>query len=240
MNTTKLYHNENTAIYTELSQFEDELQRLAASIQQYNPDPEIASEIVLTVDKMNSELEKIELLHEMRSNQIVKQNTENDQLNDNLRSILSTLSDCRQELDRLPKLSSTEVSKLEDLEKVVEEPDLDTTKQLLAYAMKLSKFSRIPRTFDGFLLPNNFVWPGDDNMRRGMLAMASMMPEKVVEAENGGAEDTKEEEKEEEEVNKEDQSDEEMEDEPASTRRRSDVNESEVMAGLDLFDEDEE
>ncbi|QPG75828.1 hypothetical protein FOA43_003190 [Brettanomyces nanus] len=231
-------------IYKKFCEFEDELQRLTASIQQYKPDPEIASEIVVTADKINAELEKIELLHEMRSNQVVKQNTENDQLNESLRSILTTLNDCRQELELLPKLTIEEEQDVAEgeLQRALKEPDLDATKQLLAYAMKLSKFSRIPRTFDGFLLPNNFLWPGDDNMRRGMLAMASMMPDKVINRENSNS-GQEEIEVEVEEEKKDEESNQVQVNEEEDVLRRDGAqtkDASEVMAGLDLFDEDED
>lgn len=237
----KAYHNENTVIYKELDKFADGLQRLTASIQQYSPDPEIASEMVVTTDKINSELEKIQTLHEMRAHQIVRQNEENDTLNYSLNMILTTLDECRTELNLLPKLSPSEAEKVADT--VVSEPDAEATRELLSYAMKLSKFSKIPRTYEGFLLPNNFVWPGDDNMRRGMLAMSSLMPDKVIAAENG----------EEEKVDEDgDQPMEDVapvkeeEDVPSPGRRGSvtskaakPADQASVMADLDLFDDDD-
>ncbi|GMF03354.1 unnamed protein product [Ambrosiozyma monospora] len=125
---------------------------------------------------------------------MLKQSIENTQLNENLRGILVTLNECRKELNELPKLpieeevtlTQTDPSKLaEDEQSKANQANMKDIKQLLSYAMKLSKFSKIPRTFDGFLMPNNFVWPGDDNMRRGVLAMASMMPDKIIANENG-------------------------------------------------------
>lgn len=242
---TKTFHNESTAIYKNLCGFEDELQRLTQSIQKYTPDPEIAGEIVVTADKINSELAKIQVLHDLRSSQTVKQNSENDSLDEHLRSVLDGLTECHKQLERLPDLPASEVAKFSkmDLDKVeYSEPDSETIQQLLSYAMRLSKFSRIPQTFDGFLLPNNFLWPGDDNMRRGMLAMSSMMPDKVINAENGDEEDTTTIKVEKDKLEK-DQGENVTEVNTGFEHRSekpSQKNAKEVMAGLDLFDEDDD
>ncbi|GMG20193.1 unnamed protein product [Ambrosiozyma monospora] len=195
----KLYNNENTFIYQETLKFESELQKLTESIQHYQPNPDAASNLVNIVDNLNNELNQLELLHDLKSNQMLKQSIENTQLNENLRGILVTLNECRKELNDLPKLpieeevrlSQADPSKLaEDDQPKSNQANMKDMKQLLSYAMKLSKFSKIPRTFDGFLMPNNFVWPGDDNMRRGVLAMASMMPDKIIANENGADEES--------------------------------------------------
>lgn len=53
--------------------------------------------------------------------------------------------------------------------------------ELLAYAMKLAKFTTAPPTFDsGTIGPNNFIWPAEDMLRRGMLAIASLNKEKLL------------------------------------------------------------
>lgn len=252
----KTYHNEKTEIYKKLSVIEQRLQDLTNSIQKYEPNPDIAADIVQAVDCFNSELDKIQTLHEMRSNQIIRQNAENDRLNMNLRTVLTTLDECHQELARLPDLSVAQMKKLhvesiEEAKKKLPEPDLKSVKKLLAYAMKLSKFSRIPQTFDGFLLPNNFLWPGDDNMRRGMLAMASMYPDRIIEEENRDSDESNEhksdangvvdgEDEEQKTLQSHDDDDEVGETSFDHREHAKPKDASEVMAGLDLFDEDED
>lgn len=253
----KTYHNEETEIYKKLTAIEEGLQNLTASIQKYEPNSDIAAEIVQAVDCFNSELDKIQTLQEMRSNQIIRQNSENDKLNTNLRTVLSTLDDCRRELAQLPELSVVETKKLreesvEEAKKNLPEPDLESVKKLLAYAMKLSKFSRVPQTFDGFLLPNNFLWPGDDNMRRGMLAMASMYPDKIISEENGDESHNIQESNgangvadgddgDQKDTRNQDDDDDDVAETSFDHREHSKAKDaSEVMAGLDLFDEDED
>ncbi|ODV83816.1 hypothetical protein CANARDRAFT_202240 [[Candida] arabinofermentans NRRL YB-2248] len=263
--SVKTYKNENTFIYQELLRFESGLQKLSASIQQYEPNPEIASALVSSMDSINNELNQLEILHDLKMNQVLKQNSENMQLNDNLRNILVSLDECRKELNELPKLSIEEEIELKKNKKNIEldedsvaeipKPDLEATKTLLTYAMKLAKFSKIPRTFDGYLMPNNFIWPGDDNMRRGMLATASMMPEKIIENENGTSdmnEDTTMNEASAVNNEQEDADDDEEDDELLPERRNenaglykadeSDKTEKKdaatIMADLDLFDDE--
>ncbi|GMF58484.1 unnamed protein product [[Candida] boidinii] len=184
-----------------------------------------------------------------------------------MRNILISLSECRKELNDLPKLSIKDAENYKnsndiqiEKEKVNNKTvDIQQTNEILRYAMKLAKFSKIPRLYNGFLLPNNFIWPGDDNMRRGMLAVASSMGQKLIDAENGGAEPVKAEglgdAEMKEDVKEEHGDHSDLEDDLLPTKETTAVSDgtsatsgtgtakkdaASVMADLDLFDSDED
>lgn len=46
------------------------------------------------------------------------------------------------------------------------------TDELLKYAARLAKFTTIPATSDLNIGPNNYIWPAEDALRKGMLATA--------------------------------------------------------------------
>ncbi|KAG7720540.1 hypothetical protein KL929_001793 [Ogataea haglerorum] len=236
--------NRNTFIYQQVDAFEGHLKELTNSIQQYEPSVEVAAKLVATMDTINQELTQLERLHELKRSQVFEQSKENLRLNDGMRNMLTSLIECRKELNDLPRLSIHEQLQLEDLE--ARKPKLDAVKELVAYAMKLAKFSKIPRTFDGFLLPNNFIWPGDDNMRRGMLATASLMPEKIVRHENGEPDEGEDllmqdtEETQKQEVEDDDEFVPERRNSFKTSASPEKKDAAAIMAGIDLFDESDD
>ncbi|OBA19010.1 hypothetical protein METBIDRAFT_47509 [Metschnikowia bicuspidata var. bicuspidata NRRL YB-4993] len=102
----------------------------------------------------------------------------NKELDTHSKGILKELISCRSKLQKLPKLPAAQgnAQKLNDV-------DVQT---VLDYAMKLAKFSKAPATvLSQFIHPNNYIWPAEDALRRGMLAMASIKPEELIQAEIG-------------------------------------------------------
>ena len=81
--------------------------------------------------------------------------------------------------------------------------------------------------------PNNFIWPAEDSLRRGMLALSSLKPEELIKQELGTAENSEAEQTMAEEHN-----------EPEEDIIQSfDNNESKGNAAplsLDLFDSEED
>ncbi|KAH3665544.1 hypothetical protein OGAPHI_003730 [Ogataea philodendri] len=241
------YSNENTFIYRQVELFESQLRELTNSIQQYEPNVDVSAKLVTTVDTIDQELSQLERLHELKRSQVFEQNKENLRLNDDIKNILTSLIDCRKNLNSLPKLDTHERLQMEP-ESDSKESNLEAVKELLAYAMKLAKFSKIPRTFDGFLLPNNFIWPGDDNMRRGMLATASLMPDKIVRHENGEPDEQMDVDMVEPETKEPESQQADDDDELVPERRHSFKSSASpekkdaaaIMAGIDLFDESDD
>lgn len=241
--------------------FENDMEALVRSIEQYTPDPSISSSLLKDSDKIGTQIKEYRARVESHAGLDTSQEKRDKQLSTSLFEMLHTLVDCKRDLDNLPKLDDySEISTIEEKD-TTPNPDPQDAKAILSYALKLSKFSKIPRTFDGSLLPNNFIWPGDDNMRRGNLAMASLIPEKLIQFENYGPDyvppsmdvemkDDNETEITEKETKKigedhdEDDDDEEEDDFlPERTNSIENINKNEstaIMAGLDLLDSDDE
>lgn len=241
-----------------VTDFSNDMNSLVRSIQQYAPDQSISSNLIKDTDNIGKEIKQFENKINIFKNEDITLEENDKLLTDSLFDILNTLIDCKRNLDVLPKIDYSVNDKNDNNE--INEND---TKLILSYALKLSKFSKIPRTFDGNLLPNNFTWPGDDNLRRGNLAIASMIPDKLVQYENYGPNYVPPEEKMDvDEVDKsfekkngardnnnnnydDDDDDEDDEDDfiPDRTNSIENFNKGDsatVMAGLDLLDSDDE
>ncbi|CDK26567.1 unnamed protein product [Kuraishia capsulata CBS 1993] len=248
------YSNQNEIeIFQNISVFEKDLAGLVSSISRFQPSSEFATKLVLDTDKIQEELVQLQYIHDLRVNQLQNQTSVDKSLDDSLKSILKELNQCRKSLVSLPRLPQEESEKHENSmdEDFKEEPpnpeeSLKATAQLLDYAMKLSKFSKIPRTVEGFLHPNNCIWPADGNMRRGMLAMASILGDKLTRIGDEADEDQNQDLAEPEEgVNEKDQDDDSDMDEsmPYAAYERDEQQQktaAHVVSGLDLFDSDEE
>jgi mediator of RNA polymerase II transcription subunit 4 len=234
-----------------LKQFEENMNALVQSIQHYTPNTNLASVIIQNSDRIGYEIDILKEKTKSFVNYDTTKQKYHEELSNELKEVLNTLVECKRSLDDLPKPDFT---KEFDSQRTDKNPDIEDTKTILSYALKLSKFSKIPKTFDGFLLPNNFIWPGDDNMRRGNLAIASIMPDKIIQTENYGEnyvpvieEDKNSDEmdidKNEEEQNviaEDDSEDEFLPERTKSIDKTAQIKPESVMAGLDLLDSDDE
>ena len=217
-----------------IDRFNNDLNNLISSIQSYHPNESLAVDLINDNDQINDIISELHTTNNNFKSYNKSMEINNNQLSNSLNTILDTLVDCKRELDKLPKSC------------VVDNTDDDNTKEILSYALKLSKFSKIPKTFDGMLLPNNFIWPGDDNLRRGSLAITSIIPDKIINYENFGG-NYKEivEEKVPDEIVENIVVDDESDDELLPERNNSIDNSIQkdklsVMSGLDLLDSDDE
>lgn len=217
-----------------IDRFNNDLNNLISSIQSYHPNESLAVDLINDNDQINDIISELHITNDNFKSYNKSMEINNNQLSNSLNTILDTLVDCKRELDKLPKSC------------VVDNTDDDNTKEILSYALKLSKFSKIPKTFDGMLLPNNFIWPGDDNLRRGSLAITSIIPDKIINYENFGG-NYKEivEEKVPKQVVENIVVDDESDDELLPERNNSIDNSIQkdklsVMSGLDLLDSDDE
>lgn len=242
--------------------FEQDMEALVRSVQQYAPNQTFASSLIRDSDEIGKQIKDYEDRLQQHASADISLKKHDNRLTGALTDSLKTLVECKRSLDTLPKLH--DYTKTTEATATATEAKLDPedTRTVLSYALKLSKFSKIPRTFDGALLPNNFTWPGDDNMRRGNLAIASLMPNKLIQYENYGpgyvppAEQMEVDQEPKDagqqgvagQDKKEDADDEEDEDDeddfiPERTNSIENVNKGEstaVMAGLDLLDFDDE
>ncbi|KOG96670.1 Med4p [Saccharomyces eubayanus] len=157
-------------IYEDLCRYEDILGKLVESVDRFKPNLEIAKDLIRTDEslfnnvKLLADYDKIDL-------DLRKIDKDSEELDSKTRKILEILNECHDELSALPMLEQVEFEK----KTILQQRSKINSTALLDYATKLSKFTRIPPTFDkGTVGPNNFIWPAEDALRRGMLAMASL------------------------------------------------------------------
>lgn len=171
---------EELPIIKKLDQLEAALGDLSQSMSSFKED-----DFVPTVDRIISVNQDIShSLGELRKHQALGQEVERltatkQRLDSESKHILRELISYRATLKKLPRLPSAEDRSAQPLH----ETDAQT---LLDYAMKLAKFSKVPATIlSHFVHPNNYIWPAEDALRRGMLAVASLKPDELIQAELG-------------------------------------------------------
>ncbi|CEP64217.1 Med4p LALA0_S10e05182g [Lachancea lanzarotensis] len=157
-------------IYNDICEYEETLGRLVTSVDKFHPDIQSARDLIEADKKLSDTLKSLQSYDEIDS-RARRLDEEHSKTDTKIARILQTLTECHRDLNSLPMLEQVEFERntmLKQREKVF-------TDVLLDYAMKLAKFTHVPPTFDkGSVGPNNFVWPAEDAMRRGMLAIASL------------------------------------------------------------------
>ena len=164
------------AIYKNLTDYEDTLARLIESVDKFHPNLKYAQDLIQADFDLFTNLETFAKYDEIdkRLNSLEDKRTA---VGEQTKEILEILNECHDDLNSLPSLEQVEFEQ----KTILEQRQKVNSTILLDYATKLSKFTKIPPTFDkGTVGPNNFVWPGDDALRRGMLAMASLNSDKLT------------------------------------------------------------
>lgn len=157
-----------------LDAFEQTLSSLLTSISKYTPNVADAEKLVEINKEVTASLEDI-IAHQRLGLDIDSLEAQSAKVDKNCGEILVGLADCRKKLAALPSLEKT----LQE-EKRMKETNINAD-ELLTYAMKLAKFTTAPPTFDaGSIGPNNFIWPAEDMLRRGMLAISSLNSAKLL------------------------------------------------------------
>ncbi|CAI4984890.1 CPS_HP_G0127300.mRNA.1.CDS.1 [Saccharomyces cerevisiae] len=157
-------------LYEDLCRYEDTLSKLVESVDRFKPNLDIAKDLIRTDEAL---FENVKLLAEYDNiyRNLQKIDKDSEELDSKTRKILEILNECHDELKALPMLEQVEFEK----NTILQQRSKINSTELLDYATKLSKFTKIPPTFDkGAVGPNNFIWPAEDALRRGMLAMASL------------------------------------------------------------------
>lgn len=151
-----------------LDEFEATLRSLLVSISRYAPSVSHAEKLLEIESRLQVSLDNI-IAHQRAGLEIDSLQQQSSTLDNNCREILLGLSDCRKTLKKLPSMD-TVVAERERMQNTRIKAD-----ELLSYAMKLAKFTTAPPTFEsGAIGPNNFIWPAEDSLRRGVLAIASL------------------------------------------------------------------
>lgn len=137
-------------------------------------------DLLKTSDEIHHDLEQLQKHHDLGL-KVKALEEEKQSLEALSKHILRELMSYRAQLKKLPRLPAAPTSSQQNLKNV----DVQT---VLDYAMKLAKFSRAPATVHSqFIHPNNYIWPAEDALRRGMLAVASLDPDALIKAEFGDA-----------------------------------------------------
>lgn len=234
------------SIVEKVNEFEQNLTNLSFKVSSFKED-ELALLIGKLIELNDIICSEIGELKKHRDLGILIKGLKDDQahLDNTSKIILKELITYRNELKKLPRLPSNK-------NKASVFPSPNDSKvdvnEVLKYALKLSKFTKAPPTVSNLpfqIHPNNYVWPAEDALRRGMLAMSSIKVDDIINAELG--EDTLE--VKEEAIKKvEDNKVESITNSPPAERRgsfgertgESRKQESQGALDLDLFDPDEE
>lgn len=157
-----------------VNNYELALNELVEGIGGFKPNVETAEKLITANDELLSEIETLKL-HQKYGQQIDKLKKESDELDRQLNSLLIGLSDCRRELMALPSTSEEEMTQV-------------NANELLSYAAKITKYTRAPLSYT---IKNrehsNLPWPTEDEMRRGVLAMAAAANANSTDDETGDA-----------------------------------------------------
>ncbi|KAF3987956.1 hypothetical protein FT663_04236 [Candidozyma haemuli var. vulneris] len=245
---SKIKNQEEAALFealpitSSIRDFENELVELSSSISSFKEE-NIPSHVerLIQIDKTLSSEQQNLRKHQELGVEIETLSKENEDLSKESSRFLKELIACRAELKKLPRLPAAQTSSRSSRLKEI------GVQELLDYSMTLAKFSKAPTTASGQMPhPNNFIWPAEDALRRGLLALTSLKSDEVIRAELGEPEAEAKEEKE-----KEEDDDIEMEDvqdmSAPTTKvhreehapRKIEVNKAPQALNLDLFDGDD-
>lgn len=165
-----------------LRQFEEIFTDLSQCISSFKEDAitQKVADLIDVSQSMSSELNVLRQHLDLGKKIDLLLQTQNE-LDKEAKHILKELISCRSELKRLPKLAAAHdrVDPTNELNEV-------NVQEVLDYSMKLAKFSKAPATVVSQMIhPNNYIWPAEDALRRGMLAVASLKPDELIQSELG-------------------------------------------------------
>lgn len=157
-------------IYGDLTQYEEKVAALVDSVDHFKPDIKIVHDLIDVDKRLYKSLDTF-AEYDTIDAELKRLDRESAQLEERTKEVLEILNECYSMLNALPMLEQVEFEK----QTILKQRSKINSSELLNYATKLSKFTKIPPTFDkGTIGPNNFVWPAEDALRRGMLAIASL------------------------------------------------------------------
>lgn len=163
-------------IYKHICSYEEVLNKLVESVDKYKPDIKLAKDLIDVDKKLYASLEEFQEYDKIDT-RLKQLNEESQKVDEKTKEILDTLNECHDQLNNLPTLQQVEF----EMNAMLEQRKKINSKELLDYATKLSKFTKVPPTFDkGSIGPNNFIWPAEDSLRRGMLAMANLHAQELT------------------------------------------------------------
>lgn len=174
---------EKLPIVQQVNEYERLITQLSSSVSSFKE--ENLTQNVTNIININGILRgKIQDLekHKVLGEEVKKLHEERTTLDNKSKYILKELISYRNELKSLPRLPAKKKT-----DTGVSDAGVDI-KDVLKYAMKLSKFTKAPTSTSGMqyqIHPNNFVWPAEDALRRGMLAASSLQEDEIIQQELG-------------------------------------------------------
>lgn len=167
---------QSVGIYQDLVKYEEMVQELSKSVDTFKPDVSLVTKLIECDRKLYETLEEFDEYYKIEE-ELDKLNEEQKEIDNKTKHVLETLNECYNSLNQLPMLEQVEFEQ----ETILKQRERIHTKVVLDYAMKLAKFTRFPPTFDKSIIgPNNFIWPAEDSLRRGMLAIASLKSKELL------------------------------------------------------------
>lgn len=170
-------------VLTKIDDFETALKELSFKVSTYSTEdlPSAVENLLHINDEILHEIDNLQEQQRLGA-RIETLSDASQSLRAKTKEILKGLIESRNRLRKLPKLlRKNEQSTLEytlDVDVEVEE--------LLKYAQKLSKFTKAPNVSISLpfqVHPNNYVWPAEDALRRGMLALSSLKENEILKSE---------------------------------------------------------
>lgn len=172
---------EKLPVVEHVKAFEGALTDLSNSISSFKEDQitDSVEALIHHSDHISAELRSLQR-HQQLGHKIDSLESENRALEDKSKHILKELISLRGELKLLPRLPSRN-----DTTKNTNDVNIE---EALKYAMKLAKFTKAPATAANAqfqIHPNNYIWPAEDALRRGVLALCSLKPDEILKQELG-------------------------------------------------------
>lgn len=177
-NKEELDKFEKLPVVQHVNQLEKLLNDLSSDISSFKDEAivETISDIIHTNNQLKANIDGLGQHRELGEE--IKQLTgKQTDLNNQSKHILIELIGFRNELKKLPRLPAAAPAKN------VPEKEKVEVSLILKYAMKLAKFTKAPATVGNApfqIHPNNYVWPAEDALRRGMLAASSLKEDEII------------------------------------------------------------
>lgn len=176
LNQNCLQDFKSELILYEVNEYEKVFDEISLMITSYKGDG-LYEKILKMIDfdfQIKEELNTIEN-RRLLSKEIKKLDSDNQIIHSHFKIILDELTSIWTDLKQLTKSSKTKNTSTTDNNQI-------RIKDIINYSMRLAKFTKIPsfKEVPIPLHPNNFIWPAEDALRRGVLALSTNNEKKII------------------------------------------------------------
>lgn len=159
---------ESVQVYNDLTRYEEALGGLVDSVDQFRPQLAAARQLVEADRALGRSLAQF-AQYDRVDRELQRLDRRAERLDARTARTLETLDECYRALSALPMVEQVRFEQ----RTVLDQRRRVNSAVLLQYATRLSKFTRAPPGVAAG--PNNFVWPAEDALRRGQLAVAAQL-----------------------------------------------------------------